>query len=146
MYRANIRCDIIYRVSSCFVIFSLSIQWKGKGSQKPKVSSTIYGYSWLQKVVSAFIWASDDPFFAPKNGHFQWFGVQKNGSSDAPIRKRTPLIVVNYSQKWRMRHLFHMGQFLQGGKNGRLMSFFFSHMLYMPKTLWLDLWAHFKVP
>ena len=21
-----------------------------------------------------------------------------------------------------------------------------SHMLYMPKTLWLDLWAHFKVP
>ena len=62
-----------------------------------------------------------------------------------------------------------MGQFLQGGKNGRLMSHFFlqklslrvtkpddiasfsqfsvvSHMLYMPKTLWLDLWAHFKVP
>ena len=61
----------------------------------------------------------------------------------------------------------HMGQFLQGGKNGRLMSFFFfkveppceqtddiasfsqfsvvSHMLWMPKTLWLDLWAHLKV-
>ena len=62
-----------------------------------------------------------------------------------------------------------MGQFLQGGKNGRLMSFFLkvdqslrvtkpdeiasfsqfsvvSHMLWMPKTLWLDLWAHFKVP
>ena len=36
-----------------------------------------------------FIWASEDPFFAPKNGNFQWFWVQKNGSSDAPIRKRT---------------------------------------------------------
>ena len=59
-----------------------------------------------------------------------------------------------------------MGQFLQGGKNGRLMSFFLkyslrvtkpdeiasfsqfsvvSHMLWMPKTLWLDLWTHLYV-
>ena len=33
---------------------------------------------------------------------------QKNGSSDAQIKKRTPLFVVNYTQKWWMRHLFHM--------------------------------------
>ena len=36
-----------------------------------------------------FMSVSEDPFFAPKNGNFQWFWVQKNGSSDAPIRKRT---------------------------------------------------------
>ena len=40
-----------------------------------------------------------------ENGRF-W--VQKKGSSDARIKKRTPLFVVNYTQKWWMRHLFHM--------------------------------------
>ena len=62
----------------------------------------------------------------------------------------------------------HMGQFVQGGKKGCLMSFLFFkvepsetkldelaplfqlsvvyHMLWMTKTLWLDLWGHFRVP
>ena len=40
--------------------------------------------------------ASKIPFFAPKiteNGRFR---VQKNGTSDAQIQKRTPLFVANY--------------------------------------------------
>ena len=46
------------------------------------------------------------PYYTlPENGHFQWFGVQKNGSSVARIKK---LFDINYTQKWWIRHLFHM--------------------------------------
>ena len=43
----------------------------------------------------------------------------------------------------------HMGQFVT--KPDEIASFFFQlfvvyHMCYMPKTLWLDLWGHFRVP
>ena len=61
-----------------------------------------------------------------------------------------------------------MGQFPQDKENGQNVAFFHNfwssavtkpdeiapffqlsavyHMLFMPKTLWLDLWIHFKVP
>ena len=34
--------------------------------------------------------------------------MQKNGTSDAQIRKRGPLFVANYPQNWWFRLLFHM--------------------------------------
>ena len=63
-----------------------------------QVSSTTFGYSWRQKVVSVFLFGRPQTqFFAPRNGHFQLFWVPKIGSSDTRIKKRTPLFVVNYT-------------------------------------------------
>ena len=53
------------------------------------------------------IWA-DFQFFWPKITKFGRFRVPKNGNLDAQIRKRTPLFVANYPQKWWNRHLFHI--------------------------------------
>ena len=50
-------------------------------------------------MVSAFLFGRPKTqFFAPKNGHFQWFGRQKNGSADAK-KKRKQLFVVNYTHR-----------------------------------------------
>ena len=41
---------------------------------------------WKRNIMNSTIfsiWASEVPFFSPKNDHFQWFGVQKNGTLDA---------------------------------------------------------------
>ena len=45
-------------------------------------------------MVSVFLFGRQKTHFAPKNSHFQWIEVQKNGSSDAWIKKLTPLFVV----------------------------------------------------
>ena len=71
---------------------------------------------------------------------------------------------------WLFFQDLYMGQFLQGGNFGHFVSYFFLqkvepscdqawwdspvffqlsvvyHMFLVPKTLWLDLWGHFKVP
>ena len=50
-------------------------------SCETKGYSTIFGDSWRQKVVSVFGFGHPKShLFAPKNGHFQWFWVQKNGT------------------------------------------------------------------
>ena len=69
----------------------------------------IFGDSWRQKVVSVFKFGRrKSNFFWPKITKIGRFWVPKNGTLDAQIRKRTPLFVANYPQKWWNRHLFHM--------------------------------------
>ena len=58
--------------------------------------------------VSFFIRASEDPFFCTPI-HWKWlFSGAKKWVFWRPNKKRTPHFVVNYTQKWWMRHLFHM--------------------------------------
>ena len=47
-------------------------------------------------------------FLHPKSVKMPVFGCKKIGFSDARSKKRTPLFVVNYTQNWWTRHLFHM--------------------------------------
>ena len=78
-------------------------------------------------------------FLHPKSMKIAVFGCKKNGSSDASIKKRTPLFVVNYTQKWWMRHLFHMnitfGNFGQHSKYRDFLARFWPIPFYkMPKS------------
>ena len=70
------------------------------------VKSTIFGVLRDTGWSPFYIWASEVSFFAPENGHFQWFWGQKIGTSDGRVRKRIFLFVVNYPKNGWMDTCF----------------------------------------
>ena len=93
-----------------YAIFKICPKFARKWySCETSVYSIVFGDSWWRKVVSVFKFGRPKSnFFAPQITKIVRFQVQKNGTLGAQIRKRRPLFVANYSQKWWNRHLLHM--------------------------------------